>query len=133
MPTDRRHPHQRFDRSLISGFLRGREILSAALLPTGKSNTNYKLVLGDGGTCILRLYSRGCAERETYVMNLVKELVPVPLELAHGENWSMFSFAVFSIGSSATPALHIWILGICSGILLQSIIARSNGVLRQAE
>ncbi|MCI0692772.1 aminoglycoside phosphotransferase family protein [candidate division KSB1 bacterium] len=92
MPSDRRYPHQPFDPSLIGGFLRGREILSAALLPTGKSNTNYKLILSDGETCVLRLYSRGNAERETYVMHLVKELVPVPVELARGESWAVFSF-----------------------------------------
>lgn len=90
--VDRRHPHQPFDPSQIGGFLRGREILSAAALPAGKSNTNYKLVLSDDETCVLRLYSRGSAERETYVMHLVKELVPVPVELARGENWSVFSF-----------------------------------------
>jgi aminoglycoside phosphotransferase (APT) family kinase protein len=92
MPIDRRHPHQPFDRALISSFLRGREILSAALLPAGKSNTNYKLILSDGATCVLRLYSHGSAEREAYVMNLVKELAPVPVALARGENWAVFSF-----------------------------------------
>jgi aminoglycoside phosphotransferase (APT) family kinase protein len=89
---DRRHPHQPFDRSLINGFLRSRDILSVELLPAGKSNTNYKLILNDGEACVLRLYSRGSAERETYIMNLVRELVPVPGEIARGEKWSVFSF-----------------------------------------
>jgi aminoglycoside phosphotransferase (APT) family kinase protein len=92
MPSDRRHPHQPLDRTLLGGFLRGREILSAALLPAGKSNTNYKLILSGGETGVLRLYSHGSAEREAYVMNRVKDLVPVPVELARGENWSVFSF-----------------------------------------
>jgi aminoglycoside phosphotransferase (APT) family kinase protein len=92
MPSDRRHPHQPFDPFLINDFLRGRKILSATLLHAGKSNTNYKLMLSDGETCVLRLYSRSSAERESYVMNLVKALAPVPVELARGENWSVFSF-----------------------------------------
>jgi aminoglycoside phosphotransferase (APT) family kinase protein len=62
------------------------------LLPAGKSNTNYKLLLSDGEICVLRLYSHGNAEQETYVMNLVRELVPVPIEIARGETWSVFSF-----------------------------------------
>jgi aminoglycoside phosphotransferase (APT) family kinase protein len=89
---DRRHPHQPFDRTLIDDFLRGRNILSVDLLPAGKSNSNYKLVLSDGEVCVLRLYSHGDAERETYVMNLVRKLVPVPAEMARGETWSVFSF-----------------------------------------
>lgn len=90
--VDRRHPHRPLDPSLISDFLRGREVLSATLFPAGKSNTNFKLTLSDGETCVLRLYSHGSAGRETYVMNLVKELVPVPVELARGGNWAVFSF-----------------------------------------
>lgn len=62
------------------------------LLPAGKSNTNYKLILSDGEVCVLRLYSHGNAERETYVMNLVREFVPVPVEIDRGEAWSVFSF-----------------------------------------
>jgi aminoglycoside phosphotransferase (APT) family kinase protein len=66
--------------------------LSVELLSAGKSNTNYKLILSDGEACVLRLYSHGNAERETYVMNLVREFVPVPIEMARGEAWSVFSF-----------------------------------------
>jgi aminoglycoside phosphotransferase (APT) family kinase protein len=89
---DRRHSHRPFDRSFISGFLRERDILSVELLPAGKSNSNYKLILSDGEVCVLRLYSHGNAERETYVMNLVRQLVPVPVEIARGATWSVFSF-----------------------------------------
>jgi len=89
---DRRHAHQPFDRALISDFLRGRDILSVELLPAGKSNSNYKLILSDGEVCVLRLYNYGNAERETYVLNLVRELVPVPIEIDRGATWSVFSF-----------------------------------------
>jgi len=92
MPADRRHPHQPFDRPLIQEFLQGRELLSAELLQTGRSNTNYKLVIDDGLRCVLRLYSHGDAQREVYVMGLARDLVPVPEELHRGENWSVFSF-----------------------------------------
>jgi aminoglycoside phosphotransferase (APT) family kinase protein len=92
MSHNRRNPRQPFDRSLIRGFLRGRDILSVELLPAGRSNTNYKLSLGDGEAYVLRLYSRGSPERETYVMDLVRDLVPVPLEVDRGEGWSMFTF-----------------------------------------
>lgn len=92
MTIDRRNPHQPFDRSLIRDFLGGRELLSVELLAAGKSNTNYKLTLSDDVAYVLRLYSRGSAQRETYVMDLVRDIVPVPLEIARGESWSVFSF-----------------------------------------
>ena len=89
---DRRNPHQLFNRSLIAEFLQSRDISSVELLPAGRSNTNYKLLLNDGKQCVLRLYSHGDAQREVYVMGLVRDLVPVPQELHRGENWSVFSF-----------------------------------------
>ncbi len=92
MTLDRRNPHQPFDRSLIAGFLRGRGVRSVDLLQAGKINTNYKLALTDGLACVLRLYSRGDAAREVYVMGLVRDLVPVPVELDRGEGWSIFEF-----------------------------------------
>jgi aminoglycoside phosphotransferase (APT) family kinase protein len=92
MTTDRRNPHRPFDRSLIQPFLRGRDIISAQLLPSGKINTSYKLVLSDGQACVVRLYSRGDAAREVAIMDLVRDLVPVPLEIDRGEGWSVFSF-----------------------------------------
>ena len=92
MLIDRRNPHQPFDRSLIRDFLGGRELLSVELLAAGKSNTNYKLILSDGEAYVLRLYRRGDAQRETYVMDLVRDIVPVPIEIARGESWSVFSF-----------------------------------------
>jgi aminoglycoside phosphotransferase (APT) family kinase protein len=92
MSMDRRNPLQPFDRSLIQRFLRGRDLLSVDLLQSGKSNTNYKLVLSDGNKYVLRLYSHGNAAREAYVMSLVEDLVPVPSEVDRGENWSVFTF-----------------------------------------
>jgi len=92
MSADRRNPHQPFDRSLIESFLQGRELSSVELLAAGKSNTNYKLILGDGQRFVLRLYSHGDAQREVYVMGLARDLVPVPQELHRGEAWSVFSF-----------------------------------------
>ena len=65
---------------------------SVALLPAGTSNTNYKLVLSDGEAYVLRLYSHGDARREAYVMDLLRGLVPVHLEVDRGENWSLFTF-----------------------------------------
>ncbi len=91
MSTDRRNPHKPFDPSLIQDFLGSRDVASAALLPAGKSNTNYKLVLSDGEVYVLRLYSHGDARREAYVMDLVRGLVPVPFEVGRGENWSLFT------------------------------------------
>ena len=62
------------------------------LFQAGKSNTNYKLVLSDGWTYVLRLYRAGNTRREAYAMDLVRSLVPVPLEVDRGETWSLFSF-----------------------------------------
>ena len=92
MTADRRNSHQPFDLSLIQEFLQGRKLLSAELLHTGRSNTNYTLVLNDGLWCVLRIYSHGDAQREAYVMGLASDLVPVPQELHRGDDWSVFSF-----------------------------------------
>jgi aminoglycoside phosphotransferase (APT) family kinase protein len=92
MPDDRRHPHQPFDPELIAGFLRGWEPVSVDLLP-GKCNTNYALRFADGARFVLRLRSRGDAEREVCVMDLARKVVPVPEEVARGEGWSIYTFA----------------------------------------
>ena len=92
MAADRRNPHQSFDRALIESFLQGRELSSVELLAAGKSNTNYKLILGDGQRFVLRLYSHGDAQREVYVMGLAHDMVPVPQEIHQGANWSVFSY-----------------------------------------
>jgi Ser/Thr protein kinase RdoA (MazF antagonist) len=90
--ADRRYPYTPFDPALIRAFLDGRDVRSAELLLTGKTNTNYRLVLSDGCTCVLRLHSRGGAEREARIMELVRDRVPVPRVLACGEAWSVLSF-----------------------------------------
>jgi aminoglycoside phosphotransferase (APT) family kinase protein len=92
IPDDRRHPRRQFDPALIRSFLEGRQIESAQLLPSGRSNTNYKLVLRGGEVFVLRLFGQGNGERERYIMNLVKDLVPVPREVARGNDWSILSF-----------------------------------------
>ncbi len=91
MPDDRRYPHKLFDPKLIAGFLCGREPVSVNLLP-GKCNTNYALTLSDGKRFVLRLRSRGDAERESAVMDLARTVVPVPEEVARGEGWSIYTF-----------------------------------------
>ena len=89
---DRQAPYKDFDRVQLRDFLRGRRILSVELLQGGKRNTSYKLALNDGGTYVLRLHSKGDPQRETYLMDLVRDLVPVPLEIDRGDGWSVFSF-----------------------------------------
>jgi aminoglycoside phosphotransferase (APT) family kinase protein len=92
MLEDRRHPRRQFDPALIGDFLGGREVASVQLFPSGKSTTNYKLLLSGGEMFVVRLYAQGNGERENYVMNLVKDLVPVPKEVARGNGWSILSF-----------------------------------------
>lgn len=66
--------------------------MSAKLMLSGRSNTNYKLVLRDGGTFILR-FRAGCSgSAESYVFDLVRDLVPVPTEIYRSESWSVLSY-----------------------------------------
>lgn len=93
MPEDRRHPRRPFDPALIVGYLQGRALVSAALLPLGKSHTNYKLTLSDGEVCVLRLHNPATnPAREAAILDLVKGVVPVPTVLASGADWSIHSF-----------------------------------------
>ncbi len=96
MTEDRRHPRRPFDPSLVRNFLRGRTLVSVELFPSGKSSTNYKLVLSDGFTCVLRLSARGTIARENYIMGLVRtragHRAPVPDVLDQGEDWAVYSF-----------------------------------------
>ena len=95
MTTDRRNPYKPFDPSLIQDFLQGREVLSADLLLSGRSNTNYKLVLRGGGTYILRLRAAGTGSTESYVLGLVKDIIPVPEEIHRSESGTgMISFPI---------------------------------------
>ena len=92
MSTDRRASYKPFDRSLIRRFLGAREVVPVELLLAGKGNTNYKLVLSDGGTYVLRLYRAENYGREAHAMDLVRDLVPVPVEVDRGDTWSLFTF-----------------------------------------
>ncbi|MCL5999003.1 MAG: phosphotransferase [Chloroflexi bacterium] len=89
---DRRNPRRPFDPALIQGFLKGRTLAAVQMLPAGKSNTNYKLVLSDGLVCVLRLCAHGNPARENYVLGLARQVVPVPEVLAQGADWTIYSF-----------------------------------------
>ncbi len=93
MEEDRRHARRQFDPALVASYLEGRKIESVQLMPFGKSNTNYRLMLSDGEVCVLRLHNLGSnAERENHILHLVREIVPVPAVLASGGDWSIHSF-----------------------------------------
>ena len=93
MDEDRRHPRRQFEPTLIASYLEGRNVKSVQLMPLGKSNTNYRLILSDGEVCVLRLHNPGGnAERENHLLRLVREIVPVPAVLASGGDWSIHSF-----------------------------------------
>jgi aminoglycoside phosphotransferase (APT) family kinase protein len=93
MDEDRRHPRRQFDPTLVASYLKGRKIESHQLMPLGKSNTNYRLMLSDGEVCMLRLHNPGSnAERENHILRLVREIVPVPTVLASDGDWSIHSF-----------------------------------------
>ena len=68
MSADRRNLHQPFDRSLVQEFLQGRELLSSELLHTGRSNTNYTLMLNDGLRCVLHIYIATAAPSENLTL-----------------------------------------------------------------
>jgi aminoglycoside phosphotransferase (APT) family kinase protein len=90
---DRRHPRRGFEPALIADYLQRRKVASVQLMPLGKSNTNYRLMLTDGEACLLRLHHPGSkAEFENHILRLVRETVPVPTVLASGDDWSIHSF-----------------------------------------
>lgn len=93
---DRRHPYQSFDPTLISSFLESvgphLTIHAVELCTAGKSNTNFKLTLSDGSIYILRLYANRKPERDAYIFEFVKDIVPVPEILAQGSKWAILSF-----------------------------------------
>ena len=96
MTSDRRNPIKPFAPASIRDFLRGREISTVELLAWGRSNTNYKLILAGGEAYVVRIYSHGDGRKETYAMNLVRDLVPAPAEIYRGDSWPDYSFSVFS-------------------------------------
>jgi aminoglycoside phosphotransferase (APT) family kinase protein len=90
--ADRRHPHRTLDLQLLADFLGRREVLSADLLPGGKTNSNYHLRLSDGSECVARLLNRGDASREAHVLGIAGELVPVPRVLATSDAWLVLEY-----------------------------------------
>ncbi|MCG3180950.1 MAG: hypothetical protein BIFFINMI_03316 [Phycisphaerae bacterium] len=94
MAIDRRHPVRPFQPRLIREFLGGRRCVKATRLRGGRSNSNYRVALDDGTSCVVRLFSRpDGAEREAAVRRLAAKVVPVPQELARGTDWAVFEFA----------------------------------------
>jgi aminoglycoside phosphotransferase (APT) family kinase protein len=107
MDEDRRHRRRQFDPALIEGYLRGRKIESVQLMPLGKSNTNYRLILTDGEVCVLRLHNPGSnAERENHILRLVREIVPVPAVVASGGDWSIHSFVEGTVLADAPECVQ---------------------------
>ena len=93
---DRRHAYREFEPALIEPFLAGRGISCVELIPSGKSNTNFKLVLNDGMKVVLRLFSdvgMNSPQRESRIAELVGGRVPVPAILDLGEDWILSEFA----------------------------------------
>lgn len=75
----RRIPHVRLDHAAIEAML-GVGVVYTELLSGGLRNTNYRVVLADHSSLVLRLYTAdasACA-REVALMRLVAERVPVP-------------------------------------------------------
>ncbi len=91
-PEDRRNPIRNFDPEIVRRSLPGAELLSVELMGNGKSNTSYKLVAVGGPAYVLRLYSQGDPVREARVMDMVRDLVPVPTEIDRGDMWSLTTF-----------------------------------------
>lgn len=76
--ADRRHGHLPLDRCLISEFLNGRQIVSTTLFEGGKSNSNYLVELNSGEKVVVRIGSRNTQHKEAWVMNRLKNVLPVP-------------------------------------------------------
>jgi aminoglycoside phosphotransferase (APT) family kinase protein len=70
-------------RDLVSPHLRSSEIESVALLTGGFMNSNYRLVLGDDTSLVLRISARsGDLKKELKVLKYVYGTVPVPAIIA---------------------------------------------------
>lgn len=89
---DRRHPHRPLVPEQIADFLGDRAIVSSDLLPGGKSNSNYRLLLSDGSDCVLRLLSARNGSREAHLIEMAGELVPVPKVLSADSDWIALEF-----------------------------------------
>jgi aminoglycoside phosphotransferase (APT) family kinase protein len=90
--TDRRYPIIPFSTEDIIRFLESKKILTVELIESGKSHTNYKIVISSGKCFVVRYYSRTTPEKENNVLNLVKNLVPVPDILYQNEKLAIYSY-----------------------------------------
>jgi len=70
-------------RELVSSRLSGSEIESVSLLAGGFVNSNYRLVLRDSTSLVLRIASkRGDLKKELRILKHIKGAVPVPAVIA---------------------------------------------------
>jgi aminoglycoside phosphotransferase (APT) family kinase protein len=93
MNSDRRHPLRPFNPEQLKNFLGEKKIVSAVLMPIGKSNSNYKIKTSDGKKFVLRLYNnRANPAKEALIMDLVKEIIPVPKLLYRENDYAVWSF-----------------------------------------
>lgn len=108
MDEDRRHPRRQFHPALIASYLAGRTVKSAQRMPFGKSNTNYRLALSDGEICVLRLHHPGSnVGRENHLLCFVRDIVPVPVVLASGADWSIHSFIEGTVLAAAPECIRV--------------------------
>ncbi len=89
---DRRNPIRSLSTNVIAEYLAGKSILSAELFSSGKCNSNYKLTLDDGIVCVARFYNSENPDRECFVMDLARKIVPVPREFYRGNDWVILEF-----------------------------------------
>ncbi len=78
MDNDRRNSIRPLKQEELTYFLDGRTIASSTLFSSGKCNSNYKLILDDGSKFVARLSNSISSARELRVMDLARDLVPVP-------------------------------------------------------
>lgn len=86
---ERRLPHIAFDAKRIQPYLGGRVVVTSELLSGGACNSNYQVSLSHGEVRVVRFYNRGSVEADRYVMNLVKDTIPVPEILHAGDGWAV--------------------------------------------
>jgi aminoglycoside phosphotransferase (APT) family kinase protein len=81
-------------RELVEPYIVGSEIESAYLLAGGFANSNYRLILRDQRSIVLRLSAKSAdLRKELRVFNHVRDRVPVP-EIIAADFSNRFSFAL---------------------------------------
>jgi len=95
-------------RELISSRLKSSEIASITLLAGGFMNSNYRLVLGDGTSLVLRISARsGDLKKELRVLKYVHGTVPVPAVIAEDFSGSYpFALIEFIEGTLLSDSLN---------------------------